>query len=888
MRPPRAACWLLDHLLDRASGEAIGGDLLEEFRKVVGRRGPRAARRWFWRQTLSSIAARGLARSRERRQTKPRLRLLGGRLMDGLLQDVRFALRTFARTPAFAVAAILTLALGVGAATTIATAAHRALLRPLPYPHGDRLVFAGHPDDNDPGAVGNVGFATVVDWRARLKGFDELAIVRGWTPTLVGEGGAERLDGMRVNWNYFRMLGVRPAMGRDFTADDDRPDRSRIVLLSDGLWRRRFGGRPDVVGTTVELNGNPFEVAGVLPASFEPVVSEHFYVRADIWAPLGYDLAGDSSCRSCQHLKLVGRLREGTTLPQARAELAAVHAVLKQEHPSDYTDTPPAARMLHDEITGPLRRPLQVLLFAVVFVLLVGCANVAGLLMARAIDRQRELVVRAALGAGRGRLVRQLLTESLVLAAGAAALGVLLARWGLGLLARHAPVTVPRLDQAAADPLMIVIATGIAAAALIAFALLPAWTSARLDLQGVLRDTRQSDARGALRARELLIAVEVAVALVLVAAAGLMVRTVDRLLRIDPGFDPRGVLTLGVSLVGPPWAEDAAVRTFQDELLRRVTALPGVERAALAGQIPLGDNYDRWGFRIEGRTFASGADAPSVERYGVTPDYFSVMRIPLRRGRLFSRADATDGPLVMLIGETTARTLWPGRDPIGSRVRIGGPDGPWRTVVGIVGDVRHYRLGDPPTPQMYLPQRQVTDSYLVLAVRASVDPAGLTGAIRREVAAIAKDVPVYDVKTLEERVSASVATRRFLMLLLGVFAAATLVMVAVGLYGVVSQAVSARRRELGIRLALGATRRDIRRLVLGRGLTLVGWGLAAGLAASAALGQVLSSQLYETRGRDPLVMALAAASLLAVAALAHLVPLRRASRVDPSITLRGD
>lgn len=887
MKPPRPAVWLLEWLLDRASAEAIVGDLVEEFRSVAAQCGRAAGRRWFWRQTLLSITSRRYSLLQQSWQ-RAGDNLRKAKIMDGLRQDVRFTIRLLARTPAFATVAILTLALGIGAATAIATAANRALLRPLPYPHGDRLVFTGHPDDDGSGAVGNVGFATVVDWRARLRTFDELAIIRGWSPTLVAEGGAERLDGMKVNWNYFRMLGVQPALGRDFTAEEDQPERWRVVLLSDGLWRRRFGARPDIVGSTIEFNGRRFEVAGVLPASFEPVVSEHFYTRAEVWAPLGYGPADSSACRSCQHLKLIGRLRPGATLDEARAELASVHAGLKREHPSDYTEASPAARMLHDEITGPLRRPLQVLLFAVGFVLLVGCANVAGLLVARAIDRERELVVRAALGAGRGRLVRQLLTESLVLATASAILGVLVARWGLGLLARHAPIAVPRLDHAATDPAVLLIGAAVTAAALMAFGLVPAWTSARLDLQSVLSETRHPSGRRALRTRELLIAGEVAAALVLLAAAGLMFRTVDRLLHVDPGFDPRGVLSVGLSLVGPPWAEDDAVRAFQRELLRRISGLPGVERAALAGQIPLGDNYDRRGFRIEGRTYVSDADAPSVERYGVTPDYFAVMRIPLRKGRLLSDADKSDSQLVMLVNDTAARTLWPGQDPLGSRVRIGGPAAPWRTVVGVVGDVRHYQLGDPPTPQMYVPQQQITDSFLVLVVRAFGEPTNLVPAIRREVRAIARDVPVYDIATLEVRVSASVASRRFLMLLLSVFATATLVMVAVGLYGAVSQAVSSRRRELGIRLALGATRRHIVRLVLGRGLTLVGLGIAGGLAASAALEEVLRSQLYETPAGDPVALGLSVASLTVVALIAHLIPLRRAIGVNPSLTLRSD
>ncbi|HXW05077.1 MAG TPA: ADOP family duplicated permease [Vicinamibacterales bacterium] len=881
MMPPRLALWLLERVLDRQAAEAIAGDLIEEFQAIAARRSPTAARAWFWRQALLSLASR-YRRPAARPASAPGRMLV----MDDLWRDIRFTLRMLARAPAFAAAAILTLALGIGAATAIATAAHRTLLRPLPYPHGDRLVVAGHAEDDGSGAVGNVGLATVVDWRARMRAFDELAIVRGWSPALAAEGGAERLDGMRVNWNYFRMLGIRPALGRDFAAGEDHHERWHVVLISDGLWRRRFGARPGIVGTTLELNGRRYEVIGVLPPSFEPLVSEHFYRRAEIWAPLGYDPAGPSSCRTCQHLKLVARLREGVTPEQARAELAGVQEVLRREHPSDYTADAPVLRMLHDEISGQFRRPLQVLLIAVAFVLLVGCANVAGLLMARAIDRERELTLRAALGAGRGRLARQLLTESFVLASASAVAGVLIASWGLELLARVAPVTVPRLDAASADPVVLLIGAATAAVAPIAFGLVPAWTSARLDPLGATGGgPRQTASQRAQRGRELLIAGEVALALLLVAGAGLMFRTVDRLLRVDPGFDPRGVLTMRLSLVGPAWAEDSAVRRFQDELLSRVGALPGVARAALAGQIPLGDDYDRRGFRIEGRRFASEADAPSVERYGVTPDYFAVMRIPLLAGRLLSSADRTDSPPVLLVSETTARMLWPGQDPLGSRVRIGGPDDPWRTVVGVVGDVRHYRLGDPPTPQMYLPQQQITDSFLVLVVRTAVEPASLAPAIRREVASIAQDVPIYDVAPLEAVVSASVASRRFLMLLLTVFAASTLVMVAVGLYGALSQAVSSRRRELGIRIALGATRGDIVRLVLGRGLWLVGLGIAAGLAGSVALGRVLGNQLYETRSSDPLALALSIGALVFVAAAAHVVPLLRAVRVHPSEAL---
>ena len=566
-----------------------------------------------------------------------------------------------------------------------------------------------------------------------MKTLDELAIIRGWQPTLVGSAGTERLAGLRVNWNFFRMLGVQPALGRDFRADEDRPDHWRVVVISDGLWRRHFGARPDAVGTFIELGGRKFEIVGVLPAAYEPLISQRFYERAEIWAPLGYGPSDTSSCRTCQHLKLVGRLAPGATIDRARAELAVVHAGLKREHPIDYTDASPLVSPLDVEISRSIRRPLQVLMGAVVFVLLVAAANVAGLILARATEREREIATRGALGASRLRLVRQLLTESLVLADRGRrhrhAVRAIRARVSRRRARRSPsrgstrPRAIPRSSRSdSASRSRRWSRSGSSRH----------WTASRSDLQAVLREGRHSTAKRAARAREILMAGELAVALVLVAAAGLMYRTVDRLLDVDPGFDAHGVLSVGVSIVGPRWAEDEAVRMFHDDLLRRVTALPGVEHAALAGQVPLGGNYDRWGFRIEGRTLQTGADAPSVERYSVSPDYFATMKIPLKRGRLFTETDRNSGPLVMIIGETTARTLFPGQDPIGIRVRIGGPNGPLRTIVGIVGDVRHYALSDLPTTQFYLPQKQVTDSFLIVVARTSgravgardADPAG--------------------------------------------------------------------------------------------------------------------------------------------------------------------
>ena len=885
MTPPRFPRWLITRAFDAETAEALLGDLTEEFgrRATTGRI---SASFWFWREALTSIVAARWQQWRHPVVAPPYPSTDRAGFFETLRHDVRFGLRSLRAVPIFTTAAVLTLAIGIGAFTAIGTAASRTLLRPLPYPEGDRLVFLGHP--NPDGSIGNVGFETFADWRERLKGFDQLSIIRGWTPTLVTDEGAVSMSAMRVSWNYFRMLGVKPALGRDFEEADDHPDRWRVIVISDSLWRRQFGARADIVNSTVDFNGRPFRVVGVMPPDFEPLVSQHFFTRADVWGPLGYAVGGNSSCRSCQHLKLVGRLRQGTSLEQATVELESVHGVIRREHPSEYTEVVPKTTMLNAELSRRLRTPLQVLFGAVLFVLLVASANVAGLLLARAVERRRELTLRAALGASRARIIRQLFTESLLMAAAAAPLGLVLAQAGLGVLAMIAPPSLHGLDQTGIDLSLVAIAVATSVVSAVLFGLLPAIASSRTELQAALGSTRHSSGRGLVRSRQWLMTAQIAAALVVAAAAGLMYRSVDRLLGVDPGFDSRGVFTASLSLVGPPWAEDTAVRAFQDQLIERVDALPGVERAALTGQVPLGDNYDRWGFRIEGRTYASPASAPEAERYSVTPGYFAAMGIALKRGRLVDERDVNGGELVLVVNETAARTFWPGEEPLGSYVRLGGPDGPLRKVVGIVGDVQHYALGEAPNPQMYLPQTQRTDSFLVLVAKTSSDAAALADPVRRVVTSIARDVPVYDVATLDERLSRSVASRRFLMILLAAFAVATIVIAAVGLYGVVSQHVAARKREFGIRIALGASRSSIVALAVKSGLRFGAVGLAAGLGASLLLGRFLGSQLYETTAADPLTLAGAVLALIIPAAVAHWLPLRRAVRVDPVTTLKID
>jgi putative ABC transport system permease protein len=808
--------------------------------------------------------------------------------IDMLAQDLRYGLRLLARAPGFALAALLTLALGIGANAAIFTIVDGALLRPLPYASPDRLVTVG--DRATDGSSSNVGFTTVVDWRARSRSFESLAIMRSWIPTLVAHGEAERVPAVRVSANYFDMLGVRPALGRTFTPDDDRPEQWRVVILSDGLWRRRFGADPSIVGKTITMNDRVFRIVGVMPRQYEPILSARYYQGAQMWAPLGYDTSLEYACRTCQHLRAFGRLRPGVTPGQAAAEVTAVREQMRLEHPTEYSPDTVAVVPLADAVAGPVRPVLFVLWGAVAFVLLIACANVANLLLARSLGRRREIALRAALGAGRARIVRQLMTESLLLSVIGAAGGVLLAIVAVKGLSTLAPVSLPRLDHMAVDGRVLLFTTAVALATGVLCGLVPAFTGSAVRLQGSLSADSRTSVGGSTRARATLVVIDLALALVLLAGAGLMLRTMASLVHVDPGFNAERVLTLQLSLVGTAYADDASVVAFQDRLLARVRAVAGVESAALAGQVPFGRNYDTSGFHINGGMKPNPADDPSVQRYAVTPDYFRVMGIPLLAGRTLAEADSATSQAVMLVSAATARSLWPGRNPIGAEVRIGDHEhGPWRTVVGIVGDVHHEDLTAPPDTAMYTPQSQNADSFLVLTLRTALaDPSTLVPTIRGIMRELDPAVPVFDVATMKQRLAAAAASRLFVMRLLAGFAGVALLLAAIGLYGVVSYTVAQRTREVGLRVALGARPADIRRLVLSGGFALVGAGLVIGLGAALASTHFLGALVFGVSRTDPSTFAGAAALLCGVALAAHWIPLRRALAVDPTLALRHE
>jgi putative ABC transport system permease protein len=803
------------------------------------------------------------------------------------VDDLKFGVRMLLRSPGTTIIALTTLALGIGANTAIFSIVNTVLLRPLPYADPDRIVVVG--DRNQDGTVSNVGYTTYHDIKEQSAAFEALRVIRSWSPTLAEGGEAERLPAARVGAGFFSMLGVPPQLGRDFTSADDSPDGRRVIILSDRLWRRRFNADPNVIGREVPMNDVGYRVVGVMPPGFEPLVEAAFYQRAEIWAPVGYDVSERSACRSCQHLKAIGRIRRGVTPEQATADLNGIRERLKRAYPGDYSEGEMTAVPLGALISRPVRMPLLILLGAVGFVLLIACANVANLLLSRTIDRSREIAIRSALGAARGRLVRQLLTESTLLACAGGALGVAVAALCVRSVESVAPVTLPRLDRISIDRSVLAFAVGLSLLTGLVFGLLPALRGTSLRLRDALAfDSRTALGGGSTRVRRLLVVGDLALSLVLLTGAALMLQSVRAMMRADPGFHADGVVTAQFSLVGTAYREDAAVLAFQNRLLEKVSALPGVEAAALAGQVPMGKNYDTWGFHIEALMSANAADDPSVQRYSVSPDYFKTLQIPLRRGRLLSTSDTTNSLPVVVVSESTA-ALWPGGDAIGRRVRLGGPTAPWRTVVGVVADVRHASLDESASTGMYLPQAQITDSYLVLAVRSrTTHPENLIPAIREALRTLDPAVPVYDVARLDELVAASFADRRFVMQLLSAFSALALLLAAVGVYGVVSYSVSRRVRELGLRVALGAQPADILRLVMAGGLGTLAAGIGLGIAAAFAVTRVLNAMLYGVSANDPAAMLASTAMLVAVTLVAHWLPVSRALRVDPSVALRQD
>lgn len=803
--------------------------------------------------------------------------------------DLRVAARSLRRTPAFTFAAALALALGIGATTAMLSVVRSVLLEPLPYRDADQLVVALH-DGRNPVAPAN--FA---DWRAQTHSFTDMAAAEMWGPSLTGGDNPEQLTGLHITSNMLPLLGVKPLVGRMFTPSEELPGNEHVVMLSYGLWQRRFGGNPNVVGSSVSMDGNRYTIVGVMPRTFQ--FAPFWATHAELWAPLV--LQPRITSRTGQSLRIFARLKPGVMLAQARADLAAVTSRLEREYPG--TNQNVELVPLKEKVVGNIRTPLVVLLVGVAFVLLIACANVAHMLLARGAARHREIAIRTALGATRGRLIAQMLAESTLLAALGGVLGLAVAAAGVRALVAASPAIIPRVSTVHVDAAVLAISLGVTLVTALVFGLMPAVRAARVDLAETFRDGDRatSDGRGRAHMRSVLVASEFALALVLLVGAGLMVRSFVALEHVDPGFEPRNVVSMVVSTVGTPAADSSRHAAFYIDALARVKAIPGVVDASYINHRPL--DGDMWGFpfHVEGRPIPKPGASPRATYRVVFPGYFATMRIPILRGRDVAATDRSDAPPVVVINEYMARAHWPGEDAIGKRITL--DDSTWVTVVGVVKNAVRGDLAEPPAEEMYFPfaqQRAYVNGTgasraMTLVARVSCtggdcDAARFAGPIRAAIRGVERGAPISAVTTMSALVAAATAEPRFYVALLAAFATVAMVLAAVGIYAVMSYAVSRRTHEIGIRMALGAEPSSVLRSVVRQGLALAAIGAGAGLMAAVALTRLMRGILFGVSPTDVITLASVTVLLCCVAVVASLAPALRAVRIDPLIALRSE
>lgn len=815
--------------------------------------------------------------------------------MQTLWQDLRYGARMLLKNSSFTLIAVVTLALGIGANTAIFSIVNGLLLNPLPYRDADRLAIIW---THSPGA--NVA----QDWPSpgqfsALKSdntvFEQLALAQGSNVILAGNNAEpERLGAVRASSAVFTLLGAQPLLGRVFTPEEDTPDKTLTVILSHGLWQRRFGGNSQVIGQTLTINGRAYVVVGVMPPDFalghEVMPTIGAVAQADLLLPLPLSVERMNN-HGDENYNVLARLKPGATIEQAQTELNLAVRRMEQQFPQNY---PPSRRFsfsirpLLEQAVGDVRLALYVLLGAVGCVLLIACANVANLLLARAATREREMAIRTTIGAGRWRVVRQLLTESVVLSVVGGALGLLLAVWGLALLRWLKPGDIPRLASIAIDKRVLVFTTVVALLTGIVFGLAPALRSARVNLSETLKEGGRGLAGGHHWLRNALVVAEIALSLVLLIGAGLLIRSFVRVQQVEPGFVPQNVLSLRLALVGPAYQEEPRRMEFFRQLWERVRRLPGVEAAGGVSVLPLTGGIGWGSITIEGYDTTSGQNMIQADQRVASVSYFEAMKIPLIRGRFFREQDTKEAQPVVIIDENMARTYWPNADPVGKRLKRGGADSknPWLTVVGVAASVKQYALDTDSRVALYTPHLQSGAGGLSVVVRTTTDPLSLAAAVTREARALDPNLALYDVKAMGQWFSESLARRRFAMLMLGLFAVVALLLAGIGIYGVMSYTVAQRTRELGIRIALGAQRRDVLKLVVDQGMRLAGLGVGLGLVSAIVLTRVMSSLLFGVGAKDPLTFAAIALLLTAVALLACWIPARRATRVDPMIALR--
>jgi putative ABC transport system permease protein len=809
----------------------------------------------------------------------------GGGWLETLWQDLRYGARMLVKAPGFTSIAVITLALGVGANTAIFSVVNAVLLRPFPYEAPERLVIL---QESISAGGFSPSYPNFADWRAENTVFDSMSAVRtNESFNLIGAGEPERLQGRVVSAGFFSTLGIKPLVGRDFLAEDDRPGATPAVILSYGFWQRRFGADQGIIGKQLTLNNQSFTVVGVTPANFQ------YGAEADVTVPIGLQAERFRLRGRDPGVNVVARLKPGVSQQQAETELNLIAARLEQQYPESNTGRRVLLTPLHEGFVGDVRRPLLILLGAVGLVLLIACANVANLLLVRASARRKEIVVRVALGASRWRIIRQLLTESVLLSALGAALGILLAFWGTSLIISQVPDGIPRLHEARVDAPVLVFTLAVSLLTGLLLGLAPALQASRPNLTEGLKEGERGSSGRRQRLRGVLVVCEVALTLALLAGAGLLIQSFWRVLQVDPGFEARNLLTMQLSVNN---ADGHQVANFFEQLQQEVRSLPGVRSVAVSNGLPLG-GANQPPFIIEGRPRPEPGKEPAGVRYTVSPDYFRTLGIELLKGRVFAAQDTPDTRPVVIVDETLARQYFPDEDPLGKRIRQALPDAPSLEIVGVVRHVEHESLDGqaPARSQFYLNFQQIPAERLPtqvrrinLLLRTEVDPSSLVPAVRGRVAALNKDQAVFNVRTMEQIVAQTVAPRRFSMLLLTVFAAVALALAGVGIYGMMSYAVAQRTREIGVRMALGAQVSDVMKLVIGQGMKLVLVGVALGLCASVALTRVIKSLLVGVSATDPATFAAIALLLALVALLACFVPARRATQVNPMIALRGE
>ncbi len=808
--------------------------------------------------------------------------------MSALVQDLRYGLRILLKRPGFTIIALVTLALGIGANTAVFSVVNAVLLRPLPFPQSERLVYVWESLRSDPSVTDSMSPYDFTELHEHNQSFDAYFAYRNTSNALTGEGMPESLNVVEASADFGRTMGIPAALGRIFTADEDQPGRNRVAVISDGLWKRRFGASAQVIGQSIQLNGEPCTVIGVMPASFNFPSPE-----VELWKPMAIDLS--KYTRGSAFLQSVARLKDGVTVEQAQADVQAIAARLEQQYPNSNRDVSFKPVLLRTQLVGEIEKPLMILFGAVVLVLLIACVNVANLVLGRATARWKEIALRSALGASRWSLVRMLLTESVLLAVMGGAAGLLLAAYGIDALTKINPDAIPSRHQVTMDGFVIVFTFAMSLVTGVLFGLVPAWQATGTNLNRALReDSRSATGTGRLRLiRSGLVVAEVGLSLVLLAGAGLLLQSFWKLLHVNPGFRPENVATCQVTLPRVKYPEFQQRTDFYRRVLDDLRALPGVESAAAVTAVPFGGSRGQSSFSIDAHPTPPDSNGPIADRHQASPGYFQTVGIPLIKGRDFSDADDPAHPGVVIINETAARQFWPDQDPIGQRITIGLPDEiklygklVSREIIGVVGNVKHERLNEPFQPEIYLPVWQLPAEGMALVVRGQARAESLINGMRDAVQSVDKDQPIRRARLLDSTIARSVAPQRFVTMLLMLFAGIALLLAGVGIYGVMSHTVAQRTHEIGIRMALGASSSDVLRLVVGQGMLLAVSGLGVGLVAALALTRLMKSLLFNISASDPITFAAIAVLLGIVALAACYLPARRAARVDPMVALR--